>query len=212
MSRKYAAWVTEYLLILAGSAIYALSTVLFIFPHSLLLGGTSGISVILNFFLPFSPANILMVINFSLILAAFLVLGKSMGVKTLVGSSLTTVFIGLFEKILVFESPVIRNQTVSALVGAGIIAAASGILFLVRSSSGGTDVIALIIQKYSSVRIGKALLLTDILIVIAGGLLSDWVILIASFLGLLVKTLGIDFVIAQITRLKNGKEDKRSHV
>ena len=153
-----------------------------------------------------------MVINFSLILAAFLVLGKSMGVKTLVGSSLTTVFIGLFEKILVFESPVIRNQTVSALVGAGIIAAASGILFLVRSSSGGTDVIALIIQKYSSVRIGKALLLTDILIVIAGGLLSDWVILIASFLGLLVKTLGIDFVIAQITRLKNGKEDKRSHV
>jgi len=212
MSRKYTAWVAEYLLILAGSAIYALSTVLFIFPHSLLLGGTSGISVILNFFLPFSPANILMVINFSLILAAFLVLGKSMGIKTLVGSSLTTVFIGLFEKILVFESPVIRNQTVSALVGAGIIAAASGILFLVRSSSGGTDVIALIIQKYSSVRIGKALLLTDILIVLAGGLLSDWVILIASFLGLLVKTLGIDFVIAQITRQKNRKEEKRSHV
>jgi len=74
MSRKYTAWVAEYLLILAGSAIYALSTVLFIFPHSLLLGGTSGNSVILNFFLPFSPANILMVINFSLILAAFLVL------------------------------------------------------------------------------------------------------------------------------------------
>lgn len=212
MIRKYAAFITEYLLILSGSVVYALSTVLFIFPHSLLLGGTSGISVILNFFLPVSPANILMVINFSLIIAAFLVLGKSMGVKTLAGSSLTTVFIGLFGKMFVFESPVIQNHTVSALVGAGIIAAASGILFFVRSSSGGTDVIALIIRKYSRVRIGKALLLTDILIVIAGGILSDRGILISSFLGLLVKTLGIDFVIAQINRLKNRKEEKRSHV
>ena len=190
----------EYLLIIIGSIFYAISTVLFIFPHSLLLGGTSGISVILNFFLNFSPSNILMVINFSLILLAFFVLGKSMGLKTLVGSSLTTVFIGVFEKLLNFEAPIIQNHYVSAVIGALIIAIASGIMFYVRSSSGGTDVIALIIQKFSNVKIGKALLLTDILIVIVGGLLSNWAILISSFLGLLVKTLGIDFVIAIIKK------------
>jgi uncharacterized membrane-anchored protein YitT (DUF2179 family) len=82
----------------------------------------------------------------------------------------------------------------------------------VRSSSGGTDVIALIIQKFSSVKIGKALLLTDVLIVIAGGLLSNWVILLSSFLGLLVKTLGIDLVISQIAKLKNKKEEKHNNV
>ena len=190
----------EYLLIILGSIFYAISTVLFVFPHSLLLGGTSGISVILNFFLNFSPSNILMVINFSLIVVAFFVLGKSMGLKTLVGSSLTTVFIGVFEKLLKFEAPIIQNQYVSAVIGALIIAIASGIMFYVRSSSGGTDVIALIIQKFSNVKIGKALLLTDILIVIVGGLLSNWTILISSFLGLLVKTLGIDFVIAIIKK------------
>lgn len=202
-------FIIEYFLIILGSAFYAVSTILFIFPHSLLLGGTSGISVILNFFLSFSPANILMVINFSLIIVAFLVLGKSMGLKTLVGSSLTTIFIGVFEKILNLKEPIIQNQYISAVIGAFFIAIASGIMFYVGSSSGGTDVIALIIQKFSSIKIGKALLITDILIVIVGGLLSNLVILISSFIGLLVKTLGVDLVIAQINKLKNKNE--RNH-
>lgn len=205
-------FIIEYFLIILGSAFYAVSTILFIFPHSLLLGGTSGISVILNFFLSFSPANILMVINFSLIIVAFLVLGKSMGLKTLVGSSLTTIFIGVFEKILNLKEPIIQNQYISAVIGAFFIAIASGIMFYVGSNSGGTDVIALIIQKFSSIKIGKALLITDILIVIVGGLLSNLVILISSFIGLLVKTLGVDFVISQINKLKNKNERNHNNV
>lgn len=213
MNNKHTqAIIIEYLLIILGSAFYAISTVLFIFPHSLLLGGTSGISVILNFFLTFSPANILIVINFSLIIVAFLVLGKSMGLKTLVGSSLTTIFIGAFEWILNLKAPIIQNQYISAVIGALLIAIASGIMFYVGSSSGGTDVIALIIQKFSSIKIGKALLITDVLIVIVGGLLSNFVILISSFIGLLVKTLGVDFVISQINKLKNKNERNHNNV
>ena len=70
--------IKDCLLILLGSFLYAVSTLLFIFPHSLLLGGTSGISVILEAFLPFSPGSILMVINSFLIVLAFLLLGKEM--------------------------------------------------------------------------------------------------------------------------------------
>ena len=121
------------------------------------------------------------------------------------GSLLTTIFIGIFEKIFTLKEPIIQNQYISAVVGAVIIAIASGIMFYVGSSSGGTDVIALIIQKFSSIKIGKALLLADVLIVLAGGLLSNLIILISSFLGLLVKTLGIDFVISQIVKLKKQK-------
>ena len=205
---KVQSFIKEYLLILLGSIFYAVSTVLFIFPHSLLLGGTSGISVILNFFLTFSPASILMVINFSLILVAFIVLGKSMGLKTLVGSSLTTIFVGVFEQVLSFKEPIIQNEYISALIGAAIIAIASGIMFYVRSSSGGTDVIALIIQKFSSIKIGRALLITDVLIVIVGGILSHWTILIASFIGLLIKTLGVDFVISKISKSGNKKREE----
>lgn len=200
MKQRTICFAKDFLMIFLGSVLYAVSTVLFIFPHSLLLGGTSGISVILQSFIPFSAGTILMGINFSLIILAFLILGKSMALKTLIGSTLTTLFIGIFEKLLVLDGFLIGNPLLSALVGAGIIAVASGVMFYIDSSSGGTDIIALIVQKFSSIRIGRALLITDILIVLIGGLLSGFPILMASFLGLVLKTLGIDFVIAQIRR------------
>ena len=190
----------EYVLILLGSLLYAVSTLLFIFPHSLLLGGTSGISVILESFLRFSPGTILMAINSFLIVLAFVLLGKEMGIKTLVGSALTTVFIGILEPFLAFEQPMLSNCFLSATVGALIISVASGIMFYVDSSSGGTDVIALIIKKYSDIKIGKALLITDVLIVVVGGILSGITIFLSSFLGLLIKTMGIDFVIATVKK------------
>lgn len=196
-------YIKEYFLILIGSLLYALSTVLFIFPQGLLLGGTSGISVILEAFLPFSPGTILMVINFALIVLAFILLGKSMAIKTLVGSVLTTVFIGFFEKIITVDFSI--NMYLSSIIGAFIIAIASGILFYVDSSSGGTDVVALIIRKFFKINIGKALLITDILIVIIGGALGGIPLLISSFIGLLIKTSGIDFVISIIKKTLHKK-------
>lgn len=194
----------DYLLILLGGLLYAVSTVLFIFPHGLLLGGTSGISVILEAFLPFSPGTILLVINTGLLIIAFFILGKQMAVRTFVGSTVATVMITAAEQLLKLQAPVIANPVLSALTGAAVIAVASGVMFYVDSSSGGTDIVALIVRKYSSINIGKALLLTDFLIVVVGGIVSGWKIGISSMLGLLVKTLGIDFVIGLI---KRGRKD-----
>ena len=185
----------EYFLIFIGSAIYALSTVIFIFPHSLLLGGTSGVSVILNSFISFSPGKILVAINILLIVLAFIFLGKGMAIKTLVGSLLTTVFVGAFEELFTFTEPLVGGMLLSSVIGASLIALASGIMFYVDSSSGGTDIIALIIKKFSNLKIGKALLVTDVLIVIVGGALSGITLLLCSFVGLLIKTLGIDAII-----------------
>ena len=205
MMNQHKNLITTSLCICFGSILYALSTVLFIFPNSLLLGGTSGISVILESILPFSPGTILVAINFLLIFLAFILLGKDMAVKTLVGSILTTVFVGLFERLFTFQNPLIPNKYLSAIIGAVIIAIASGILFYVNSSSGGTDILALIVRKFSRIQIGKALLLTDILIVLIGGGFAGLTILLSSTIGLLTKTLGIDFVIAMIRRFRDGK-------
>lgn len=199
----------EFLLIFLGSIIYALSTVLFVFPHSLLLGGTSGISVVLSRFLTFSPGIILTIVNLTLVVLAFLILGKDMAVKTLVGSILTTVFIGVLEKPLSLEVPLVSNICLSTIVGATLIAIASGIMFYVDSSSGGTDIIALIVKKFSNIKIGKALLITDVLIVLVGGVLSGLTIFLSSFLGLLIKTLGIDLIISIISK---GFKKKDSEV
>ena len=195
--------VLNYLFIIIGSIFYAMATVLFIFPHSLLLGGTSGISVILNAYLSFSPGTILVIINCSLLAAAFVILGKEMAVKTFVGSTLTTFFVGLFEKIFGESAVLISDIYLSAVIGALIIAIASGIMFYSNSSSGGTDIIALIVKKYSNINIGRALLITDFMIVIVVGFLSGYIILISSFIGLIIKTFGIDFVIDLINKMRN---------
>lgn len=194
--------IIDYFLIVLGSILYGIATVLFIFPHSLLLGGTSGISVILNAYITFSPGTILMAINFALLIVAFVVLGREMAVKTLVGSALTTLFVGWFEKLFAIEQPIVDNIFLSAFLGAAIIAVASGIMFYVKSSSGGTDIIALIVKKYSKINIGKALLITDFLIVVVGGILSGFILLASSFVGLLVKTFGIDYVISLISKYR----------
>ena len=150
-----------------------------------------------------------MIINFALIVLAFAILGKGMAIKTFVGSILTTVFVGALEKCFSFKQAVIPNPYISAFIGAAIIAVASGIMFFVDSSSGGTDIIALIVKKFSGIQIGKALLITDVLIVLIGGWLLGITLLISSVVGLLVKTLGIDFVISIIKKFRSKvKEEK----
>lgn len=190
--------VKEYTVIVFASILYAFSTYFFIFPLGIFLGGTSGISVILNYFIPFSPGIILMMINIMLLVLAFLLLGKDMAIKIFVGSSVTTAAIGGLEILFPSPDPIISNIYISCVVGAILICIASATLFYVRSSSGGTDIAAQIVNKYTKMNIGKALLCTDILIVIVGGIISGFSIAVASVIGLLIKTFGIDFMIAFI--------------
>ena len=200
----------EYSAILVASILYAISTHLFIFPSKVLLGGTSGIALILASLLPHTPGTYSVIMNSSLIVLAFLILGKDMAIKTLIGSSLTTVFIGVLEKPLSMQQPLVQDPYIAAIFGAIIIAIASAMMFYVDSSSGGTDIVALIVRRFSRLHIGKALLVTDILIVIVGGLFSDIHILISSFIGLLIKTLGIDAVIYLIEKFNDKGAEKNA--
>ena len=200
----------EYLLILAASILYAVSTNLFVFPSKVLLGGTSGIAVILASVFSLTPGTFSVIMNSSLIVLAFVILGKDMAIKTLIGSAFTTFFIGILEKPLSFDQPLVQNPYLAAFIGAAIIAIASGMMFYVDSSSGGTDIVALIVQRFSKLHIGKALLVTDVLIVIVGGVLANTQILISSFFGLLIKTLGIDAVIYTIGKLSTKAQKAKS--
>lgn len=198
----------KYFLITLASALYGVATAVFIFPHSVLIGGTSGISVILSSFstvFPLSPGTILMIINFSLVVLSFFALGSELGIMTLLGSTLTAFFIGVFEKLFINLPPVTHNLLLSSVTGASLIAVASGVMFFLDANSGGTDIIAMIIKKHLKVNVGRALLVTDALIVICGGILGGYYMAICSFLGLLIKTLGIDFVIYIIKKLKGDK-------
>lgn len=198
--------IQSYLWILLASILYGIGTSAFIFPSNITLGGTSGISVILTTFLKQSPGTIISVLNVLLIIMAIFLLGKDMAIRSFVGSTLTTIAITGCEILFQLDGPVIAAPYLSAAIGAAIIALASGIMFYCNASSGGTDIIALIVQKYRKIHIGKALLLTDILIMLCGGLILGPMILFSSFIGLMIKGFGVDFVIAQIIRLQEKQK------
>ena len=118
------------------------------------------------------------------------------------GSTATAVCIALVERYLTPAEPLIPSLLLSATVGALILAVAGGVLFFVGSSSGGTDIVALIVQRFSRIRnIGRALFVTDVLIVLVGGILTNVPMLLCSLLGLFLKTLGIDALVALLARL-----------
>lgn len=195
-----------YMWIFIASILYGIGTSAFIFPGNITLGGTSGISVILTRFLGQSPGTIISVLNVLLIIAAIFLLGRDMAIKSFVGSTLTTISITGCEILFRLDGPVVENPCIAAAIGAAIIALASGIMFYCDASSGGTDIIALIVQKYRRIHIGKALLLTDILIMLAGGALLGTKIFIASCIGLFIKGFGVDFVIAQIVKFQKKEQ------
>ena len=138
------------------------------------------------------------------VVLAVILLGKGMAVQTSLGSTFTTVFIWMLDKIFSGTGPLIANPVLSAVLGASIVAAGSALLFYVDSSSGGTDIIALIIRKYSDIHIGRALLAADVAIVVVGACISEPLIAVASVIGLLIKTFGIDFIIAVIQRTRKS--------
>ena len=188
-----------------GSLIYGFATNYFIFPHDVVLGGTSGLAVILNHIFAFSSGKWSVVLNVFIIILGLLTLGKEMAVRTLLGSIMTTVAIGAFDALPHPSKAWIENSIFSTILGCLLIALASGILFYVKSSSGGTDTIALIVQKYSSLHIGRCLFLTDVIIVVLGCIWSESTIIIASILGFLIKVFGIDFVVGRINKMRIRK-------
>lgn len=201
-------YILDYSFIVIGSILYMVGTVFFIFPSKILLGGTTGISVMLERWLPFSPGMILMTIEIFLLVIAFIFLGRELGIKTTVGSILSAVTISGGEWLFPLSSPPIENPYLSAAVGSAVIAVASGFMFFVDSNSGGTDIIAMIVKKYAKINIGIALLITDVLIVIVGAILSGREIGIASATGFLIKVFGIDGVIYLIRKIKLLHNDK----
>lgn len=187
-----------------GSALYAAATQFFIFSNDLFLGGTSGLSVILSHFFPrFSSGQFLMFINIALMVLALIILGKRVALGTMLGSTLTTVFIGFLDSAAPMNAPLVASPVLAAIIGSLLIAVASAILFMNDSSSGGTDIVALIIQKFSSIKIGTALMIADILIVVIGACVSPIGVAIGSVVGLVVKTRGIDAAIALYKKWKN---------
>lgn len=192
----------DYLMITAAALILDLGVYIFKFPNNFSFGGVTGISVVLAYFLPVSAGTLNFVINMVLLVFGLLFLGKSFALKTIYASVIISVILSGLEHFFPMSGP-LTTQPVLELVFAIILpAVSSAILFNIGASGGGTDIIAMILKKYTSINIGTALLLVDLFIVIAACFTFNIETGLFSFCGLMAKSLVIDNVIENLNLCK----------
>ena len=194
--------VKEYALCLVGAVAVAIGVYFFKFPNSFSTGGVSGISVVLgNYFKLSSASMAATVINVAMLIVGFAFLGRGCGMKTVVGSLTLSGMLMLFERIVPLGEPLTDQPLLELIFAIGLPAVGSAILFNCDGSTGGTDIIAMILKKYTRMNIGTALLISDAGITALAFLFGPETGLF-SVLGLLMKTLVVDTVIESFNMCK----------
>lgn len=154
----------DYLTIILGAFMYALGVTQFIIPHQFVIGGLTGVAVLLNYAFNLPVSVLVLVMNALLLLIAFRILGSEFLIKTIVSVILLSFFIGMFEQMQ--WDPIMTDEPLMAgLIGAIVAGSGVGLMMSVNGSSGGTDIIVLIISKFRHITPGRTMLLVDLVIV-----------------------------------------------
>lgn len=201
MSKKL---LKEYSLITLGTLLVAVGVYFFKFQNNFSFGGVTGVAVVIskwtNGVITSGTAN--MIISMVLLVIGFIFLGKKCGVKTAYGSILLSGSISLFEILCPLKQPITDSPMLELCFAVALPSLGAAILFNIEASTGGTDIIAMIMKKYTSINIGKALFITDIFITLLAFPVFGLTVGLYSVLGLAIKSLMVDTVIESLNLCK----------
>ncbi|HOW86255.1 MAG TPA: YitT family protein [Candidatus Aminicenantes bacterium] len=156
------------LLILAGCVICGLAYAMFLIPHHFVPGGVSGLAMIGNYFSGLPVGALIIVLNVPVFLLGLRTMGKKYVLSSLAGMVVSSVFIDLFNKVLKLPSAT-DNPVLASIYGGVMLGVGLGIVFRGRSSTGGSDIIGMVISKYAGVSLGFGIMITDFIIISASG-------------------------------------------
>lgn len=193
---------TEYLFIFFGTVLLTAGVYFFKIPNGFSTGGVSGIGTLLGKITPFTPATLISVINLICLLLGFLVLGKETGIRTVYSSLLFSGLTQILEFTCPIEKPLTDQPFLELAYAMLLTSIGSAIIFHCSASSGGTDIIALILKKYTSLNVGKALLCVDFLIAASSFFVFGMKVGLFSLLGLFSKAYIVDGVIENMNSCK----------
>lgn len=194
--------IIEYAILTGATYIMVIGIYAFKFPNNFSFGGVTGLAIVLSNFLPTTPGNVTFIINMALLLVGFLFLGKGFGVKTAYISIIMSLGLSLSEKIYPMTRPLTEEPVLELVFAVALPAFSSAIFFNMDASGGGTDIIAMILRKYTKLNIGTALFISDLLIVVSACFVFNAQTGLFSLLGLLTKSLVVDGVIENINLCK----------
>lgn len=197
-------WWIDFALLTLASELLAVGTWLFKYPNNFTFGGVTGLSIVLSRAIPFqiSASTINLVINVILMILGIIVLGSGFAGKTMYVTVLSTFSISLLDKLVPITEPMTNQPMLEFIFAVGVPGVASAILFNMDASSGGTDIIAMILKKYTTLEIGTAIFIADLFIAASAFLVFDFQTGLFSLLGLFAKTLVIDSAIENFNLCK----------
>lgn len=189
--------------LLTGSIlIMAVGIYFFKFANNFTFGGITGLAVLVAKAGAISASDFTFISNMVLLAVGFFVLGRKFTAKTAYCSILLSVSLSVLERICPLSHPLTDQPVLELAFAIALPSLGSAILFNIGASSGGTDIIAMIMKKYTSADIGKALLITDFIITLAGCFVFDIETGLYSFLGLAVRSFMIDGFIESLNLSK----------
>ncbi|MBQ3425787.1 MAG: YitT family protein [Clostridia bacterium] len=185
-----------------GCFMLATGVYFFKIQNNFVTGGVTGIGVILAAVTPISPGVWIWILNIALLILGFCVLGKDTGIKTVYCGMLYSAITFLFEKYFALTAPLTDQMFLELIYAMLLTSIGSALIFYSDASSGGTDIIALILKKYTSIDVGRALLITDFTVAVSSFFLFGIKIGLYSFLGLFSKAFIVDGVIESFNTCK----------
>ena len=195
--------IKEYALMTLGTVIMVLGTYFFKFPNNFSTGGVTGMAVVLYRYFPMiSRADFMMAINVALLVLGLMVFGKNFAGKTVYVSLLMSVLTSVLERAIPLTAPMTNQPLLELIFAVSLPAVGSAILFNLDASSGGTDIVAMVLRKYTSLDIGKALICSDLVITLMACVAFGMETGLFSILGLIMKSLLVDMVLENINTHK----------
>lgn len=195
--------VKEYALLIIGSFILSVGVYFFKIPNGFATGGVSGIGTILGKLTDaISPSTWIMLINALLLVVGFIFLGKETGVKTVISSLLYSGLAVVFERLYPMASPFTGEPFMELFYAMILTSLGAAMIFHSGGSSGGTDIVALILKKYTMLNVGKALLAVDFIIAASSFFVFGISAGLFSMLGLFSKAFLVDMIIDNVNSCK----------
>ena len=184
--------------ITVGSLLTALGINLFLAPNKIAAGGVSGIAIILHYLTKVPIGATMLTINVILFIMAFLILGRSFGLKSIYATVILSVFVDGLAQIIP-NSWAVQDLLLAVLFGDFLTGIGIAMVLSRDASTGGTDIIAMILTKFTGIDVGKTLLFVDFLVTLFAAISFGKIIGMYSLLAVIVNTTTIDYVLEGIS-------------
>ena len=194
--------IKEFLFMNLGCVLLSIGVYFFKIPNGFATGGVTGIGTILAQMTPISAGVWIWILNIVLLVLGFLLLGKQTGVKTVYCSMFYSAITYVFEMVFPLAQPLTNEPLLELVYAMLLTSVGSAMIFHSNASSGGTDIAALILKKFTSIDVGKALLAVDFVIAASSFFVFDVTAGLFSLLGLFAKAFLVDSVIESLNTCK----------